>query len=134
MSDQAPRRYKMRTEYSAEDRAAAARFGAKGRPERPEYVKWRTGLLRAEHDDLPLRERLLREQAEAIRSRAADQKTAALSQLTPADWDARGRAKAEGKETPLPDGGAAGLDADADKLDREAQEVAQFLAETTEAA
>ena len=76
-----PRRYKLPSELNADDREAASRFGAEGRVERDEYRKWRRNVLREERNDLPLRVRLLEEQAEAIRARAADQETAALEEL-----------------------------------------------------
>ena len=129
-----PRRYKLSSEFNADDRAAADRFGAEGKVEREEYRKWRPDMLASERDDLPLRVRLLEEEAKAVRSRSADRQAAALDQLTAADWDARTQAKAQGKDIPVPDGGAAGFDAEAAELEREAQEITQFIAENTEAA
>jgi hypothetical protein len=78
-----PRRYKLPSEYTDDDRADTSRFGSGGRrPERDEYVKWRERTLRDERDNLELRGRLLVEQAEVLRTRASDQQSDALEALT----------------------------------------------------
>jgi hypothetical protein len=131
---QEPRRWKLPSELTDDEQAAGSRFGANGRRfERPEYREWREHVLRDERDNLQLRGRLLEEQAEVLRTRAADQKTDVLGKLTAADWIQRDVEKGAARETgrepePLPDGGAAELEADADRLEAEAGEIANYLA------
>jgi hypothetical protein len=114
------------------ERARASRFGAdEVLAEREQYKRWRDRVLHDERDDLALRARLLTEQAEALRNRAADLKMDAQEKLTPADWAAHDQAKADGKQPePLDDRGAAGLEAQAERLEAEAQEIAQHLEAT----
>ena len=81
--------------------------------------------------------RLLEEEAEAIRSRAADKTMAAREELTAEDWEARDRAPVGGSGCAPPDEFAAAgaeLEAEAAELEGEAQEIAQHLAETRDAA
>jgi hypothetical protein len=129
-----PRRFKLPSEFTDDDRAATSRFGASGRrPERDDYVKWRERTLRDEHDDLALRLRLLSEQAEVLRAQAGDQQRDALEQLTVDDHHAHLAATSEAKEKGvdpprLGDGGASKLEQQADQLEAEAQEISDHLA------
>jgi hypothetical protein len=130
-----PRRYKLPSEYTDDDRAAKRRFGASGRrPERGEYVRWRERTLRDEHDDLELRLRLLGEQAEVLRAQAGDQQRDALEQLTADDHHnhlaATQTAREKGVDAPqLDDGGASKLEQQAEQLEDEAQEISDHLAQ-----
>jgi hypothetical protein len=136
MSDEPkePRRYKLPSELTDDDRAAKARLGASGKVERDEYRKWRKRTLASERDDLDLRGRLLHEEAEHQRERAAACKSAAVEGLSIEDHMARAAAKVDGAEVDIPDGGAAAFEAEAAELDSEAQQIDQFLAETKEIA
>jgi hypothetical protein len=130
-----PRRYKLPSEYTDDDRASESRFGGSGRrPERGEYVKWRERTLRDEHDDLALRARLLGEEAEVLRTRAGDQQRNALEELTVEDHHghlaAISSAREQGAEAPrLDDGGASKLEQRADEMENEAEEIRAYMAE-----
>lgn len=84
-----PRRFKLPSELDDIDRAERSRFGATGKVERPEYVKWRRQTLREERDDLTLRGRLLREEAESLETAAAARDMHALEALSPEDHATR---------------------------------------------
>ena len=73
-----PRRWKLPSEYGDEDRANRAGRRSAIRPERQAYIEWREAKLRDERDDLELRQRLLREEAEVLRTQAADAQLDAL--------------------------------------------------------
>ncbi|HEU0025304.1 MAG TPA: hypothetical protein VFQ12_11765 [Thermoleophilaceae bacterium] len=129
-----PRRYKMPSELTADEEASTRAFGSKGRIEREEYRRWRQDVLAGERDDLPLRMRLLEEEAEVLRTRAGGRRTAALEAMSVEDHMARIGAQNDGQEPePLDDDGATGFEADAAELEAQAQEIAQHLAETQEA-
>jgi hypothetical protein len=133
--NQEPRRYKLPSEFTDDDRAAASRLASGGRrPERAEYVKWRERTLRYERDDLELRGRLLVEQAEVLRTRAGDQQSDALEALTTEDHHehlaATSEAKEKGVDAPqLADGGASKLERQADEMETEADEIRAHLAQ-----
>jgi hypothetical protein len=135
--DKEPRRYKMPSELDTDDQAAASRFGGGQHcPERAEYVEWRRRTLENERDDLELRERLLREQVEVLRTQAAGTRMDALEAVSPADYDRHLRAVQDaweaGTERPSEPGGSARADkwdAHADQLESEADEIAQHIAE-----
>ena len=132
-----PRRFKMERELSDDDRAIKSRFGGDGfRPERDEYVVWRKRVLEDEHDDLALRERLLREQAEVLRTQAAGAKMDALEALTAEDHARHVRAEGDvwfkGTAPPDPIGRSVSAEkwtAKADELEAEADEIVAHLAE-----
>ena len=130
-----PRRCKLPSEYTDDDRASTRRLGGGGRrPERDEYVKWRSRMLSEERDDLELRGRLLSEQAEVLRTRASDQESEALERLTTEDHHdhltASQAAREEGADAPrLDDGGASKLEQQAEQLEDEAQEIADHFAQ-----
>jgi hypothetical protein len=136
-----PRRYKLPSELTDENRAAASRFGgSQHRPERDEYRKWRERTLRDEHDDLVLRERLLRERAELLRTQAAHTAMDALEAVTVEEHDRQLRAVSDawhkGTERPEPPGRSTTAErwqAKAAELEAEADEIVQHLAEETTA-
>jgi hypothetical protein len=119
--DNEPRRYKLSSEFDDDDRATKSRFGGDGyRPERPEYIEWRKRTLEKEHDDLVLRERLLREQAGMLRTQAAGAAMDALEAVTVGQHSeqllAAGEAWRNGTEPPAPPGRSG----TADKLNEKA--------------
>jgi hypothetical protein len=133
--NQEPRRYKLPSEFTDDDRAATSRLGSGGRrPERDEYVTWRERTLRDEHDDLELRGRLLVEQVEVLRARAGGQHSDALEALTVQDHHdhlaATSEAREKGIDAPqLADGGASKLERQAEQMEAEADEIHNHLAQ-----
>lgn len=126
-----PRRFKLASELDDDERAASRQFGASGKVERAEYIAWRRETLKTERDDLALRERLLREEAETLRTRAGRRTTAALEAMSPEEHIERMALEPGHGDGPAPpvDEKAGALDARAAALEAEAQEIKQHLAE-----
>ena len=134
---QPPRRWKLPSEIDDDERQAATLARESSQIERPEYLAWRKAVLENERDDLALRNRLLREEAECLRRRARVRRIGALDALTPEDHAAHLdaiRSLHEEKRAPLrpgewpdlPDAGAAALESRADQLEVEAAEIETY--------
>src|SRR5689334_18893406 len=94
-----PRRFKLPSELSEEERADAERFGLGERHfETERYQRWRRAALKGEHEDLALRARLLREEAQHLRTQAGRRESHAQN-LSPDEWLERDAQRRRG-ETP----------------------------------